>query len=310
VILKADIFDLSSKRLLRAARLKKGAVGLIIGGPPCQPFSLAGEREGFSDHRGLLIAEFLRVVADTEPLGVIFENVKGIRTTQEGAALKYVEQRLQELGYNTTECLLNAADYGVPQVRERVFVLATRKPYALELPQTTHQKPTKPPDLFDFDKPPYVTVADALSDLPPAYESSDAARRTAGTIEDRKRRQDYRKLLKRKFALPTSSQRRIRPLERALRKLRISNHLSPELAATCILALRANSRRAGDGLSIDEMLSFVGEVLGAEFPERMREAYYVSAVRPLLLAGLLERIDSANGSLGRFRLKPSSRILI
>jgi DNA (cytosine-5)-methyltransferase 1 len=132
---------------------------LVAGGIPCQPFSMAGEREGLDDPRYLLPA-FLRVAREAHAEAVMIENVRGL--VQMPRAFRVVLDAV-EAEYHTTWTVLDAADYGVPQHRDRLFIVGFRDPAArarFRWPMPTHAPPGS---LFGL---PYVTVRQALS-LPP-----------------------------------------------------------------------------------------------------------------------------------------------
>lgn len=102
----------------------------IIGGPPCQSWSLAGSRKGkkgINDYRGILIYEYLRIVKITKPSFFVFENVPGILSPSNQKEFSKFKERLENLGYKITYKSLNAQDYGIPQDRKRVFLVGTKK---------------------------------------------------------------------------------------------------------------------------------------------------------------------------------------
>lgn len=101
----------------------KGKVDLFVGGSPCQSFSIAGKRKGLEDTRGTLFYEFIRLVKEIEPRFFIYENVKGLLNHDEGKTWKIVKECFDELGYNYTDKLLNSKYFGIPQNRERIFVI-------------------------------------------------------------------------------------------------------------------------------------------------------------------------------------------
>ena len=116
---------------------------LLFAGFPCQPFSIIGERRGFSDPRGTLFFEVARILKAKKPAGVVLENVKQIATAQKGLVLKKILDELAALGYSTDYKILNALDFGLPQKRERVIVVATLTPFE-EFPWPTEPVPMKP----------------------------------------------------------------------------------------------------------------------------------------------------------------------
>ena len=99
----------------------------IIGGPPCQSWSEAGKLRGIDDHRGQLFFEFIRVLRDKKPLFFLAENVSGMLARRHSEALKNIKSLFEESGYHLSFKLLNAADYGVPQERKRIFFVGIRK---------------------------------------------------------------------------------------------------------------------------------------------------------------------------------------
>lgn len=96
---------------------------LFVGGFPCQAFSIAGKRGGFEDTRGTLIYDVLRIVKEKHPRLVLLENVKGLLSHDSGRTFKTIITALAELGYAVEWQVLNAKDFGVPQNRERVFIV-------------------------------------------------------------------------------------------------------------------------------------------------------------------------------------------
>lgn len=116
-------------------------IDLIIGGPPCQTFSAAGRRasgvRGIDDPRGVLFEEYVRLLAELRPRAFLFENVYGITGAQGGAAWRAIQAAFEEVGYHTHHRVLDAADYGVPQHRERLFIVGIQEG-RYEFPRPTH----------------------------------------------------------------------------------------------------------------------------------------------------------------------------
>ena len=102
-------------------------VDLIVGGSPCQSFSFVGKKKGLKDDRGNLIFEFIRVIRETNPKMFIFENVKGLTTHDKGKTFKYVLSKFEELDYYIHYAILNGKDYGIPQSRNRLFLIGINK---------------------------------------------------------------------------------------------------------------------------------------------------------------------------------------
>lgn len=100
---------------------------VLIGGFPCQPFSHAGLKRGFEDTRGTLFFDVARIIDHRKPSMVLLENVKGFTTHDKGRTMETVKETLESLGYNVFLKVLNARDFGVPQNRERIFIVALNK---------------------------------------------------------------------------------------------------------------------------------------------------------------------------------------
>ena len=104
-----------------------GQVDLLVGGAPCQAFSMVGKRLGFEDARGTLFYEFARVINETRPKVFIFENVKGLTNHDGGRTWNVIHSIFSELGYQVCYRVLNSKDYGIPQHRERIFCIGFRE---------------------------------------------------------------------------------------------------------------------------------------------------------------------------------------
>jgi DNA (cytosine-5)-methyltransferase 1 len=105
------------------ARKYKDKVDLLVGGSPCQAFSMVGKRLGFEDIRGTLFYEFARLIHETQPNVFIYENVKGLTNHDEGRTWQVVQDVFSELGYDIHFKIMNSKNYGIPQHRERIFVV-------------------------------------------------------------------------------------------------------------------------------------------------------------------------------------------
>lgn len=105
-------------------KLNEDAINLVAGGPPCQSFSILGRRGSFSDLRGQLVFQFARLIQELKPDAFIFENVPGLLTLNKGQDWKNLFYYFEvETGYELYSEILNAADYGVPQIRKRLFIV-------------------------------------------------------------------------------------------------------------------------------------------------------------------------------------------
>ena len=171
-ILERDVRGVSGRELLRAARLRRGEATLLAGGPPCVTFSVAGRREGLAAETGRLFEEYVRLLRAVRPAGLVYENVKGLLTAPDetgvrGGAFARVYQALEAEGYALSWAVVNAADYGVPQQRERVIILGRRGNEAPAFPDPTHYDPERLDRRLTAASP-WRDVRSALEDLPPA----------------------------------------------------------------------------------------------------------------------------------------------
>ena len=134
----------------------RGRADVITGGFPCQAFSIAGKRRGFADTRGTLFFEIARAIKEIQPSYALLENVKGLFSHDKGRTFGTIIQALDELGYVVEWGLFNSKYWGVPQNRERVFILATRKdifrqPKLIELLKQQTEVNTKLIDVLEHD---------------------------------------------------------------------------------------------------------------------------------------------------------------
>lgn len=103
---------------------------LLFGGFPCQPFSIIGQRRGFSDPRGTLFFQLLKFVRAKRPIGIVLENVKQLSSIDNGKVLQRIMDAISDLGYSVDTDVLNALHYGLPQKRERTIIVASLKPFS------------------------------------------------------------------------------------------------------------------------------------------------------------------------------------
>lgn len=171
-IWQGDIADLTDQEALALARLQPGEATLVHGGPPCVTFSVAGRREGLTSETGRLYEHYVRLLGAFAPEAFIFENVKGLLTAQgpdgEPSAFEMILHALQHAGpgYATTWRVIDAADYGVPQHRERVIILGRRGRRPFTFPHPTHIDPECAAAFPS--RQPWRTVRDAFQGLPSA----------------------------------------------------------------------------------------------------------------------------------------------
>lgn len=195
-----DIKDIKAEHLITNSKQPI----ITIGGPPCQAYSIAGraklkslgkDRFGLKDERAFLYKEFLRVSFELDSDAIVMENVPESVNFLEMNIPQIVSDELEKNGYNAVWTILNSADFGVPQTRRRVFVLAVKKKFGdnIHLPSPTHShlfnetaeeqlsryqkfkkyKNFKLPLVGDEILPPWNTVGDALSDLPALFPTAD-----------------------------------------------------------------------------------------------------------------------------------------
>lgn len=156
---------------------KKNKVNMIIGGPPCQGFSLKGKKLGLDDPRNFLFIEYLHLVQELKPLVFVIENVKSLMSTSNGWFKNQIISEIKKLGYEVSVGIVRASDYGVPQNRERVIFLCSKNK-AIPLPEPTVKKTT--------------TVRDAIEDL--AYLNSNEGDFEQSYITEAKT--EYQKLMR------------------------------------------------------------------------------------------------------------------
>ncbi len=116
------------------AKPYKGKVDFVIGGAPCQAFSMVGKRYGFEDARGTLFYDFARVIKETQPKLFLFENVQGLLNHDQGKTWKVIYSIFKELGYDVHYRVLNSKDYGIPQHRERLYCIGFKQKTLFEYP--------------------------------------------------------------------------------------------------------------------------------------------------------------------------------
>lgn len=173
----ADVHRLSGAEVRRLAGLgPRDNIHVLVGGPPCQGFSWLGKRL-IDDDRNVHLLDFLRLVKELRPLVAVMENVPLIITSHGGAVIEQVIGGFGSIGYSSCADVVAANEYGVPQQRKRAFALAYRGDLGIppQLPKRTHERISTARELwtgearrrFEPDKVPYVSVEEAIGDLPP-----------------------------------------------------------------------------------------------------------------------------------------------
>ena len=124
--IKGPIELLQPENLINGHSIGEGEIDCVIGGPPCQAFSINNHRRSAEDDRAGLFRDYVRIVKALKPRTLVMENVPGILSIDNGAVVKEIEESLAALGYQSKTRVLYAEEYGVPQERRRVFITATR----------------------------------------------------------------------------------------------------------------------------------------------------------------------------------------
>lgn len=148
---------------LGAAGLAEGELDVLVGGPPCQGFSVYNHQRGLHDERSALYLEYLRLVSGLRPNWIVLENVTGMTSAGGGAAVGAIIHGLEGLGYRVEQQILRAEGYGVPQERRRIVFIGNRLGLPIAFPV-----PTFGPGLR-----PFVNVESAISDLPSLRNGED-----------------------------------------------------------------------------------------------------------------------------------------
>lgn len=171
LVIEKDIRQLDPYQLMDDLNLRPGELDLLCGGPPCQAFSLIGKQNSLNDERGMLLFEMVRFANIFKPKFIMIEQVKGLLSAKDengkrGGVLDQLLIQLRDvLGYTVKWKVLLAADYGVPQMRERVFIVAwLDSTLKFDFPAPTHRAP-EDNDLFRRHLPIYRTVGEALANL-------------------------------------------------------------------------------------------------------------------------------------------------
>ncbi len=177
-VIEDRIENVSSEKILNEGKLKKGEASILIGGPPCQPFSKSsywfnGDTKRLNDPRSNTLEHYMRVLNDTLPQVFLLENVFGLAYKGKDEGLKFLENALNlinkknSVSYSFEWKVLNAADYGIPQIRERVFIIGHRDGKKFQFPQRKFYNTNKriqPNTLFEKLEP-YRCAWDAIGDL-------------------------------------------------------------------------------------------------------------------------------------------------
>lgn len=168
LVFEEDIRVVQPHQILSSCQIDAGGLDLLCGGPPCQSFSLAGKQLGLSDARGPLLFEIVRFADVLKPKVVLVEQVKGLLSStgpsaRRGEVFESLLAALKDIGYVPKWRLVLAADYGIAQLRERLFIVATRDRNGFNFPERTHASLHECGGLFQYR--PHVGVGNVLSGL-------------------------------------------------------------------------------------------------------------------------------------------------
>lgn len=165
-----DIRETPTSTLLEAGGMSVGDPVLVVGGPPCTPFSKSGfwlkEKRESRDPNASLLDEYVRVVREARPEAFILENVQALTYRTHKKQFDRLITQFRTLGYNPQWQVLLAAEYGVPQLRRRTFIVGRRDGQPYEFPAITHSGVSERDRVFDPAKLPFITAGEALEGIP------------------------------------------------------------------------------------------------------------------------------------------------
>ncbi len=167
-IVESDIRAIDPTEFRKGLHLEKGELDLLFGGPPCQSFSLAGKQLGLKDERGMLLFEMVRFAEEFEPKVILVEQVKGLLSAKgskqrKGEIFEKFLTALENAGYSSKWRVILAADYGVPQLRERLFVIATLEKNGFSFPERTYAPLEECNGLFSYK--PHRGIGSAIENI-------------------------------------------------------------------------------------------------------------------------------------------------
>jgi len=173
-VISRDVAQVQTKELLEAAGFGAGDADVLIGGPPCQPFSKAGfwatgDARRLSDPRASTLDHYLRILEEARPKTFLLENVEGLGFRGKDEGLSLIREAISSLNervgtnYSASVAVLNAADFGVPQLRRRLFIVGSRDGKSFTFPEPTHVDPREHPQANRLSH--WRTAWDALHDL-------------------------------------------------------------------------------------------------------------------------------------------------
>jgi DNA (cytosine-5)-methyltransferase 1 len=166
-VIDRDITTVSGKEILKNVPKGKN-IDTIVGGPPCQAFSVFGKRHGLKDKRGAVILDYLRLVEEIQPTTFLMENVRGLLSmplqteekaspyAKKGGLFKWLIEEFERLGYRTDAFVVNSVNYGTPQIRERILVFGNKYNETIDFPEPWYSN--RPEDGL----PPFRTLGDVI----------------------------------------------------------------------------------------------------------------------------------------------------
>ncbi|MFH8119323.1 MAG: DNA cytosine methyltransferase [Candidatus Aenigmatarchaeota archaeon] len=213
---KLDLSKATPADILNLARVEE--IDGIVGGPPCEGFSLANIRRKIGDPRNMLVFKFAGLIKEIQPTFFVMENVVGLTNLGGGFFVNELRKRFKEAGYEVKWSILNSADYGVPQFRRRVIFIGIKRGEGLP----DHPKPTHYPRSSLGEKH-YVTVWEAISDLPEPTEDGEVELISEPSNE-------YQKMIRNGAKKTTShfKTHHSREIEEKLKRLRFNESLYPK----------------------------------------------------------------------------------
>jgi len=170
IVIPGDIRKITVKKFLKLTNLKKEDIDVLVGGPPCQGFSMAGKRDP-TDPRNTLFKEYVRFVKEIQPKFFVMENVRGLLTMKTSGGKNVsgiIETQFKKAGYKTKLFKVNAADFGVPQKRKRIVFIGTNTTAEINEPTKTHSETFQSSDSLERWVP-VKTVLLSPEKVGPAY---------------------------------------------------------------------------------------------------------------------------------------------
>jgi len=179
-VVERSIFDVPTDEILEIAGSEVGEIDVLIGGPPCQPFSKSsywahGDAARLKDPRAATLDAYLRVLEEAQPRAFLLENVHGIAYSEKNEGMRLLLKKISEINrrkgtrYLPNATVLNAAWFGVPQLRERFFLVAARDGSPFNFPKAAFSAPSREQQIVGA-LPPYRTAWDALADVGPSSD--------------------------------------------------------------------------------------------------------------------------------------------